>query len=344
MRILVADDSKAENDFLYYLLSAWGHEVIVAYDGHQAWEVLRGENPPSMAVLDWVMPGPDGLELCKRIRARQTEIYTYALLLTGKAQKQQVIAGLQAGADDYLIKPCDPEELGARLAAGERVVRVQQELLASREEFRFAATHDVLTSVWNRGRILESLQQELARGKRAQSPVAVMVTDLDHFKWINDTLGHAAGDAVLREVAARFRKGLREYDSFGRIGGEEFLIVAPACDEDAAVQLAWRILSGISQQPILWESQEISLTCSIGVAATTEPAVEEQDALLAAADRALYRAKEGGRNRVEGASQRAVCPITHLPLCPLEAASRLEGIPQPLLAFNGPLKKRECAY
>ena len=300
MRILVADDSPADRELLRRLLATLGHEVTVAIDGEGAWEILQGKDAPPMAILDWAMPEPDGVELCRRIRATQTETYTYVLLLTAMAQTKNVVVGLQAGADDYLTKPFHFDELAARLTAGERVLSVQGELLASRENFRYAATHDGLTSVWNRRRILESLSKELGRANRAKSALAVMMVDLDHFKRINDTWGHAAGDAILREMAARFLKNLREYDSFGRLGGEEFLIVAPGCDEDAALQLGRRLLLDVSHEPVRWESQEISVACSIGVAATTEPTPEGLDALLAAADSALYRAKEGGRNRVAG--------------------------------------------
>jgi two-component system, cell cycle response regulator len=302
MRVLVADNSHPDRELLQHLLSAWGHEVTVATDGYQAWEILQRNDAPPIAILDWTMPGPGGVELCKRIRARQTEAYTYVLLLTGKALNGDVTSGLQAGADDYLTKPFDSYMLWARLKVCERILGIQQALLASREEFRFAATHDALTGVWNRRGVLDCLHHELARGQREKSAVAVMVADLDHFKRVNDTLGHAAGDAVLREIAARFAKSLREYDSFGRIGGEEFLLVAPGCDEDTALRLGWRILFEISHVPVLWESKEISITCSIGVAATMDPTPQELNSLLAAADGALYRAKEGGRNRVEGAS------------------------------------------
>ncbi len=234
-------------------------------------------------------------------RARPSESYTYVLLLTGRDHSDELIAGLEAGADDYVIKPGKPGVLRARLLVAERILRIHQQLLDSREEFRFAATHDALTSVWNRRHIMDCLRQELARGERMKSPVAVMVADLDHFKHVNDTLGHAAGDAVLCEVAARFGNTLRTYDAFGRIGGEEFLLVTPGCDEACAVQLAWRIIRAVSDRPVTWEGRQISVTVSIGVAATTAPAPECFDALLAAADAALYRAKERGRTRVEAA-------------------------------------------
>ena len=192
--------------------------------------MAQQELPPQMLILDWVMPKIDGVELCRRIRARNRAPYQYILLVTAKDDKQDKISGLEAGADDYLTKPFDRSELHARLRAGRRILALQDDLIQAREGLRFQATHDVLTGNLNRGAILDLLRRELERAVRSQSAAGILLLDLDHFKKINDTYGHLTGDRVLKEVAQRIRGAVRSYDAVGRYGGEEFLVVLPGCD------------------------------------------------------------------------------------------------------------------
>ena len=238
----------------------------------------------------------------ENVRQRGQEPYIYLLLLTTKGRKENIIEGLDAGADDYLTKPFDPQELQVRLRTGMRIVKLQAEIIEAREALRVQATHDALTGVWNRRAILEMLGTELVRSSRDDLPVAVAMADLDHFKRINDTYGHIAGDAVLREAVSRMRALLRPYDAMGRYGGEEFLVVLPGCTAQDAFRLAERLRIGISQEPMVIPGGTIEVTSSLGVAANDMTAALDATALIQAADTALYRAKAGGRNRVEVAT------------------------------------------
>jgi diguanylate cyclase (GGDEF)-like protein len=284
------------------MLTKWGYEVTVTRDGAEAWEVLQGAEAPPVAILDWMMPGLDGVEVCRKVRQRGQEPYIYLLLLTTKGRKENIIEGLDAGADDYLTKPFDPHELQVRLRTGMRIVTLQAEIIEAREALRIQATHDALTGVWNRRAILDMLGTELVRSSRDALPVAVAMVDLDHFKRINDTYGHVVGDVVLRESVSRMRALLRPYDALGRYGGEEFLVVLPGCSAQDAFRLAERLRLGISQEPMVIPEGTVDVTSSLGVATNDTATPLDATALIQAADTALYRAKAGGRNRVEVAT------------------------------------------
>src|SRR4051794_17238522 len=227
MRVLAAEDNPVFQSMLRSMLNKWGYSPIMARDGNEAWRILESENAPRLAVLDWMMPGIDGVEICRRLRSLNPEPYIYILLLTARTESQDLIEGMDAGADDYLTKPFNAHELRVRLHAGRRILDLQEELLKAREALRKQATHDGLTGLLNRTGILEKLDDELSRATRTGTPVSVLMADLDLFKSINDTRGHLAGDAVLREAARRLKAAARRYDSVGRYGGEEFLIVLP---------------------------------------------------------------------------------------------------------------------
>jgi len=316
MRVLIADDDAVSRRLLEAHLSRWGYQVQAAADGDQAWGMLQQADAPNLAILDWMMPGLSGPEVCRRVRSSGQESYTYILLLTARNQKQDLIAGMEAGADDYLTKPFDAQELNVRLRAGRRILELQAELVAAREALREQATHDSLTKSWNRTAILEILGRELAKGEREASAVSLIMADLDHFKRINDTWGHVAGDAVLREVARRMQASVRAYDAVGRYGGEEFLIVAPGAAGPAAVHLAERLRSAISQEPLGLTDCTLSVTVSLGVSFSVPGLGISQEALIRAADEALYRAKGLGRNRVEwvAPSPAAFGPVEQVPL------------------------------
>lgn len=277
-------------------LEEWGYDVTLVPDGAQAWVAMSQDMAPELLILDWMMPEIDGTELCRRIREREPVPYPYILLVTAKDEKQDVVRGLDAGADDYLTKPFDRSELRARLNVGKRILRLQRELIQAREELRFRATHDVLTGVWNRGALLEMLHRELERGARSGTPTAVLMLDLDHFKLVNDTYGHLAGDAVLREVARRMLDHVRTYDFVGRYGGEEFLIVLPGCSREQVEHSAERIRCAVSGEPVPGESCHIPVTVSIGASVADHGEGEQE--ILSAADKALYQAKVAGRNRI----------------------------------------------
>jgi diguanylate cyclase (GGDEF)-like protein len=241
----------------------------------------------------------DGVQVCREVRKRVEKTYTYILLLTAKTAKQDIIEGLEAGADDYLTKPFDAYELEARLNVGRRILNLQNDFLKACEELRIRATHDALTGVKNRGAILELLDQELTRSQREGQPLGIIMADLDHFKRINDTHGHPAGDAVLREASSRMRAWLRVYDTVGRYGGEEFLILSPGCTGSETLGIAERLREAIADTPVKFADKLIPMTLSLGVAVREEGNSVDATTLLHVADQALYKAKHSGRNRVE---------------------------------------------
>lgn len=300
MRILIADDSIVSRHLLDATLRRWGYEVVVASDGVEAWNILQSPDAPKLVILDWVMPGMTGPEVCRRVRdrARQKDNYTYILLLTSKSLKEDLIEGMEAGADDYLTKPFDQHELKVRLRAGTRIIDLEQQLVTAREELRDQATKDFLTRIWNRSSILDILQRELIRASRELRPVGVVLADLDHFKMINDTFGHFAGDAVLREFTRRMQSSMRQYDAMGRYGGEEFLIVLPGCDEEATAAQSERMRTALSSEPMSINEDRRLITCSFGVTCWRPGMELDPDALIRIADDALYSAKREGRNRV----------------------------------------------
>jgi two-component system, cell cycle response regulator len=299
MKILIAEDDQTSRRLLQVYLERWGYEVAVCQNGTQAWEQLQKTDTPRLAILDWMMPGKDGVELCREIRQRPGQPYVYVLLLTARNSRDDLIAGLDAGADDYLSKPFDKRELELRLRTGQRILNLQSELIAAREALRVQATHDSLTGLWNRPAIAEALDKELCRAQRQELPLGLILADLDYFKAVNDSYGHHAGDAVLREAAHRMRAALRPYDTLGRYGGEEFLIVAPGCGLGSAVTVAERLRISIASQPIVLPEQNIIASACFGVASFSPGEVVDAGGLIRAADEALYRAKESGRNRVE---------------------------------------------
>jgi diguanylate cyclase (GGDEF)-like protein len=298
VKVLIAEDDMVSRRLLEAMLTKWGYEVTVTRDGVEAWEVLASKDAPSLAILDWMMPGMDGVEVCRKVRQRGQEPYIYLLLLTTKGRKENIIEGLDAGADDYLTKPFDPHELQVRLRTGMRIVTLQSEIIEAREALRIQATHDALTGVWNRRAILETLGTELVRSQREGVPLAVVIADLDHFKRVNDTYGHVVGDVVLREAANRMRVLLRPYDAIGRYGGEEFLIILPGCTSKDACKSAERLRLGISQVPVEFSGGSIEVRGSLGVASSDTIVASDATAFIEAADAALYRAKAEGRDRI----------------------------------------------
>jgi diguanylate cyclase (GGDEF)-like protein len=286
------------------MLTKWGYDVTLARDGNEAWRLLQPAGAPRLAILDWMMPGIDGVELCRRARAAGREPYQYILLLTARTDSEDLVEGMEAGADDYLTKPFKAQELRVRLRAGRRILDLQEELLAAREALREQATHDGLTGLLNRTAILDTLQNETERAMRERRPLALLLADLDRFKLVNDTHGHLAGDAVLREASRRMKQACRRYDAIGRYGGEEFLAVLPGCDLEASHAQAERLRAALAFEPFVAVGISLPVTCSIGVAWREHPLPSHMDAFIREADEALYTAKDRGRNRVAAYSDR----------------------------------------
>jgi two-component system, cell cycle response regulator len=296
--VLVADDDDVSRKRLESVLRKHHYTVVSARDGQEAWDALEQPDAPRLTILDWMMPGMDGAEICRRLRATKREPYTYVMLLTGKDAKADLVEGLESGADDYLTKPFNTQELEVRLRAGRRIVELQRELITAREEMRYLAMHDRLTTLYNRTAMDEVLTREVGRSLRSGAPLSVAMIDLDFFKKVNDTFGHAGGDAVLQQAAQRFKHAARVYDVVGRFGGEEFCAVFPACDAEGASVVAERFRAALEASPVMFGKHSIPVTCSVGVCTALVGHEFDARALLVSADRGLYDAKHSGRNRV----------------------------------------------
>lgn len=296
MRILIAEDSPNFRDMLGHILTRNGYEVVKTSDGTEALSAMLSADAPRIAVLDWMMPKMDGLEVVRRLRSAETDRHAYIIILTAKDDKSDVVEGLGAGANDYLSKPIDKGELLARVAVGRRMIELENALIESREALTLQATCDFLTGILNRRAIFDQLNREIARLARNGGMLAVGMCDVDHFKSINDTYGHLSGDDVLCGVSKLLSEGLRKYDSIGRIGGEEFLIVAHMKEDAPPIAAFERLRRLVAQTPVRTRAGAISVTISIGV--TLFSPGDTVDQLMAIADAALYKAKSLGRNRV----------------------------------------------
>lgn len=299
MRILVAEDDAVSRRLLEAILKQWGHEVIVVEDGRAAWEALANPDAPRLVILDWMMPELDGLEVCKRVRQSAVGRFTYVIILTARDRKADIVAALEAGADDYLMKPYDRGELRARVGVGVRMIRAYEALEEANKRLDEAAHTDYLTGLYNRRALMERFAQELDRATREATSIAALMADVDRFKQINDTYGHSAGDQVLIETAARLRRACRSYDVIGRYGGEEFLVVVVHTPEDVTGALAERLRRAMGDKPIDANGHSIVATLSMGGVWASPGERRDVDAFVKAADAMLYRAKERGRNRLE---------------------------------------------
>lgn len=302
MKILIAEDDVTSRLILENMLTKWGYDVVSATDGSDAWKKLQEEDSPKLVILDWMMPGLEGVEICRKIRenSKKEDQYTYITLLTAKESKENIVTGMDAGADDYITKPFDMHELRVRVRAGQRIVQLQSELLEAKKTLEIQSRTDPLTGVLNRRAILTQIENELSRAKRNNAHISISLIDLDHFKKINDNFGHLAGDAVLRECMHRVEETVRAYDAIGRFGGEEFIIVLPGAKQTDAYTIAERIRLKINEENVNVDGTSIPFTVSQGLATCNGKSTVDE--LIAMADEALYRAKEDGRNRVEHAS------------------------------------------
>ena len=305
MRILVADDELMSRRLLQKTMERAGYDVTAVENGRQAADELCKPDGPKLALLDWVMPELDGPGVCREVRKRREQPYVYMVLLTSKESKEDVVAGLESGADDYLTKPFDPEELKARLRTGIRILDLEDRLIDAREAMRFQATHDALTGLWSRGVIMELLERELTRSHREGKSTAILLSDVDHFKQINDTYGHLAGDEVLKETSRRLLSSVRSYDCVGRYGGEEFLVVLNNCDPAFSFARAEQIRKNIARQPVRTSGGAIPVTMSVGLLISQEWGCRPMQELLHETDSALYAAKGAGRNCVKVAKPNA---------------------------------------
>ena len=293
MRILIADDTILMRAMLSEQVRAFGHEVILAHDGQDALDKAWNE-PFDLALIDWEMPKLDGIEVCWALRTDPRTAYTYLILMTANEEPWRQFKALDAGADDFITKPVNAALLKARLRTGERILSMHEQLLE-------LALTDGLTGIFNRRAFLERAEGELARARRTGHPMTVLQCDIDHFKRINDTYGHAAGDEALRRFVGCCRSHLRVSDAMGRLGGEEFAVLLPETALSDALLVAERLREAVAELEIEHEGARIRFTASIG-AAEFLCGGDTVARALARGDEALYRAKEGGRNRVVVAS------------------------------------------
>lgn len=300
-RILIAEDDLTARNMLTGIIKKWGYDLVVASDGLQAWNILKEVDNPPLAILDWVMPGMEGPEIIQRLRTLKNDQQTYIILLTSKEEVESLLSGLESGANDYIKKPFSNEELQARIRVGQRSIELQKNLSETQKKLEHLATHDPLLGIFNRRAILEQLIKELARFRRQNDcnkthGVSIGFFDLDNFKQINDRFGHKAGDDVLLRVVEIVTAELREYDSFGRLGGDEFLIIAPNIETATHKHLFERITRSIAANKFKASKEDISITISMGVASAKMDRSEDQ--MLCMADEAMYQAKREGGNRI----------------------------------------------
>ena len=301
--ILLAEDDPVTRMLMTRFLKKAGYEVDAVGDGAEALERMLKRYYPIL-VTDWEMPGMDGVALCKAVRNLQLDGYVYALLLTARDAKEHIIAGLDAGADDYLVKPVHEPELIARLNAGRRILNLEHSLRAANHRNRILSITDALTGAFNRRYLMEQLPREVERCRRYAYPLSVIMCDIDHFKRINDAQGHGAGDDVLQQFVARVQRSIRSNsDWIARYGGEEFLLVLPETDYKAGCFVAEKIRALIGAAPFATRAGEAPVTASFGVASSGGNGPDltlKVEGLIKAADQCLYRAKQDGRNRCSG--------------------------------------------
>jgi two-component system cell cycle response regulator len=296
--ILIAEDDAVSRRLLEQAVHSWGYSTICVTDGASALAKLSAPNGPRLAILDWEMPGLSGPQVCRILRARTASPYVYLILLTARTAREHLVTGLASGADDYVLKPFDPIELQLRVRTGQRIVELQHELLAARQELERRANHDALTGAANRGAVLSKVESEASRSARQGTHYCLILFDLDFFKRINDSHGHRAGDIVLKEAVRRANIELRPYDVLGRYGGEEFMVLLPGCELRAGAVVAERLRKCFADSPFQVDKVAIDVTASFGVVCSSQPH-SSLEMLVDAADSALYRAKANGRNRIE---------------------------------------------
>lgn len=284
MKILIAEDDMVSRCLLEELLGGWGHEVLIAEDGESAMALVTRRARFDVAILDWMMPGVAGVSVCKAIREQAVERHPYVLMLTAKSQLEDVVSGLDAGADEYLTKPYRPAELAARLRAAERFLRVQDDLIGARRLVAYQAEHDVLTGTWNRAALIQKLHALLDERRRRPSPLSVLRADVSGFCRINEKYGVGAGDEVLRALAERLRGLAPMGTMIGRNGPDEFMLVLADADEETAAVVAAGVAQGVRVSPFQTSGGAVTVSLDVGVVTAQLAAEMELGWLLSALD------------------------------------------------------------
>jgi diguanylate cyclase (GGDEF)-like protein len=312
--ILVAEDDPVARKILEKTLSKEGHEVVSVENGRKAFELFKQRFFP-IILTDWMMPEMDGIELCRAVRNHRTSGYVFVIILTSKDSKDDIVTGLNSGADDYVHKPFNPPELKARIKTCLRILELERSLKEANENIRILSITDPLTKSYNRGYISECLPKEIQRAIRYGHALSLILCDIDHFKKVNDTYGHQSGDQVLIEFVNSIKQSIRkDLDWIARYGGEEFLIVLPETGLEGACILAERLRNDISKRKFIFQEQAIRITCSLGISGFDSTTFDENissESLINAADKYLYQCKLEGRNRVKagyvGEAKSTIC-------------------------------------
>ncbi len=326
--ILIVEDNPVSRKLLEKTLKKGGYEAVSASTGEEALKKLKKKFFP-IVITDWMMPGMDGLELCRQIRTMDLPGYVFIILLTAKDTREDIIEGLEAGADDYLTKPLDFPELKARLKSAFRILELERSLKKANEEIRLLSITDSLTGCYNRCYLMERLRHEIKRARRYKHELSVVMCDIDHFKSVNDKYGHQVGDLVLKSFAACVCSSIRkDVDWVARYGGEEFLVVLPETGWKGAFALAERLRKAVARTGTQTPQGEIFVTASFGVAGFDSTVPDDQvslEQLINAADYSMYLAKQEGRNQVKGGplgAALAEMPLSKNSLCLFKAATR----------------------
>ncbi|MBD3357329.1 MAG: diguanylate cyclase [Chitinivibrionales bacterium] len=298
--ILIADDDPVTRKLLEKTLTKEGHQVVCARNGSEALELFTEIFFP-IVLTDWMMPEMNGLDLCRAIRGTKTPGYVFVVLLTAKDSKDDIITGLEAGADDYLTKPFNYAELIARIKTGIRILELERSLKIAYEEIRILSITDPLTGCYNRGYLIKHLPKELMRARRHGRPLSIILCDIDHFKEVNDTYGHHAGDEVLKAFVKCLKaQGQENGNWISRYGGEEFLIVLPDANTNRAAFLAEQFRTNLAKVVVRVNQKPVKITASFGVTGfgpDTNPELISAGTLINKADAHLYEAKQAGRNQ-----------------------------------------------
>lgn len=298
MKVLIAEDDPSANLLLKRLLFSWGFSIITAFDGTKAWEILQEEDVPQIAILDWMMPGMDGLEVCSRIREREKgrEQYTYVIMLTGRSDKEDIVTGIDAGADDYIIKPFHKMELRARLQTGQRIIELQTACRTANKKLLIMSRLDPLTGALSRSAMLDDLDLAMYRSKRDKKSLSISLVDIDKLKEMNERHGRSAGDQILQDSVRKINACTRRTDCLGRFGGDELLVIMLGTDVDTGMTICHRIKKAIAEKKIVINDQSFPVTVSQSLAVWDGKASIEE--FIASAEHALLVTKTHGRNRV----------------------------------------------
>jgi diguanylate cyclase (GGDEF)-like protein len=298
MKVLIAEDDRVSARILENHLKQWGYKVFLEKNGEDAWTTLDQGNI-QIAILDWMMPKLNGIQLCRKIRKRESDLYTYIILLTARTSTEDIVKGLNAGADDYITKPVEYLELKARLNTGRRIIELENYSRKLRDRLEKLARQDSLTGFLNKHNITLKMKEELSRSRRDRCPVASILIDIDKFKLINDTHGHHVGDQVLMEIASRLKKNMREHDQIGRFGGDEILVLAWGAGQKGLEVILERLRASISDKPFKTDAGLLDVSISLGGISTEIDMDITAKELIKLSDQALYEAKSKGRDRAE---------------------------------------------